>query len=177
MKKALLLLLVAAVLVVWHMTSGSDLNPALLRQGQSAARAQRGVVVAPRYITLIDYRKSILQTRLWVYDQKAKKVVLSSRVSHAFKSGVVYASSFSNVNSSEKSCTGSFVTGTTYSGKFGYSLRLKGLDPSNYNTLSRAIIVHNAPYYLPWTAGCLATNVNKELIDLTKGGSFIFISR
>lgn len=177
MKQALLFLLAAAALLAWHMSSDGDLDPELLRRAQTLARAQHGGVVNQRVVTVIDYRKSLLQTRLWVYDQKAKRVVLSSRVAHAFSSGLLYARSFSNVNGSEKSCTGSFVTGSTYTGSYGYSLRVKGLDASNSNTLSRAIIFHNAPYYLPLTAGCWATNVNKELIDLIAGGSFVFVAK
>ena len=177
MIKALIFLLAVSALVVWLVTSGSDLDPALLRLGQSAARARRGDVARGDHITLIDYRKSILQTRLWVYDQKAKKVVLAARVSHAWKSGALYARSFSNVNGSEKSCTGSFVTGTTYKGKYGYSLRVKGLDASNSNTMARSIIFHNAPYYLPFTAGCFASNVNTEIINTIRGGSFVYVAR
>jgi hypothetical protein len=50
------------------------------------------------YVILIDYRKSILSERLYLMDMKKGTAVLSSTVSHAFKSGGLYAKIFSNEN-------------------------------------------------------------------------------
>ena len=41
------------------------------------------------YVIIIDYRKSILSERLYVLDMKTKKIIISSKVSHSFKSGIL----------------------------------------------------------------------------------------
>lgn len=53
-------------------------------------------VKSPKYVVLIDYSKSIFSKRLFVVDVKIKKVILISTVSHAFKSGLQYATKFSD---------------------------------------------------------------------------------
>src|SRR3546814_16655006 len=51
---------------------------------------------------------------------------------------------FSNEYESLATSRGAYVTGDFYNGKYGYSLRLSGLDPTNSNALGRAIVVHSA---------------------------------
>ncbi len=53
---------------------------------------------------------------------------------------------FSNAVDSNASSEGAFVTAEYYKGKHGQSQRLLGLDPSNSNALTRAIVVHGAWY-------------------------------
>src|SRR3546814_6827835 len=56
---------------------------------------------------------------------------------------------FSNDYESLATSRGAYVTGDFYNGKYGYSLRLSGLDPTNSNALGRAIVVHSAWYAEP----------------------------
>lgn len=56
---------------------------------------------------------------------------------------------FSNVVGSEATSRGAYVTGDVYYGKYGRSLRLTGLDPTNDNADARAIVVHAASYAEP----------------------------
>lgn len=166
-----------ALLTGWASRT-APLDPDLLRRAEQEYQAKKQRVPDSRNLTIIDYRKPITACRLFVYDRVAKRVVLASRVSHAFKTGWLYPRSFSNVNGSEKSCTGSFVTGAAYLGKYGYALRVKGLDTSNSNTLSRAIVFHSVPFIgFPYSAGCFATSVNTELINKIKGGSFVYVAQ
>jgi hypothetical protein len=60
---------------------------------------------------------------------------------------------FSNEPRSNATSAGAYRTGSLYLGAHGRSVRLEGLDPTNSNALSRAIVVHGAWY------------VNKEMID------------
>jgi hypothetical protein len=53
---------------------------------------------------------------------------------------------FSNEPGSNATSAGAFKTGAGYMGAHGHSLRLDGLDPTNSNALSRAIVVHGAWY-------------------------------
>ncbi|MBB3891996.1 hypothetical protein GGQ61_002724 [Phenylobacterium haematophilum] len=57
--------------------------------------------------------------------------------------------SFSNEVGSAATSQGAYVTGDYYVGKHGRSMRLQGLDRSNSNAESRAIVVHGAWYVSP----------------------------
>jgi L,D-transpeptidase catalytic domain len=56
---------------------------------------------------------------------------------------------FSNTPASRASSRGAYLTHTWYSGKYGTSLRLSGLDPDNSNAENRAIVCHGAWYANP----------------------------
>ena len=53
---------------------------------------------------------------------------------------------FSNEPRSNATSAGAYRTGDSYVGAHGHSLRLDGLDPTNSNAASRAIVVHGAWY-------------------------------
>lgn len=137
------------------------------------------VVKSSKYVVLIDYSKSIFSKRLFVVDVKSKKVILTSTVSHAFKSGLQFATKFSNKEGSLMSCKGAFETKSTYYGQFGYSLILKGLDIGiNSNAEQRKIIFHSSKKMkTKWSWGCFATpeETNKKLINLIKNGCLVYV--
>lgn len=56
---------------------------------------------------------------------------------------------FSNAPGSAASSAGAYRTGPLYLGKHGPSRRVAGLDPTNSNAESRAIVVHGAWYVSP----------------------------
>lgn len=56
---------------------------------------------------------------------------------------------FSNIDGSEASSAGAYLTGDVYVGKHGRSRRLAGLDATNCNAAERAIVVHGAWYVSP----------------------------
>lgn len=139
-------------------------------------------------LTIVDFSLSSTQERMWVIDMKTQKVILKSLVSHGRNSGSEYATDFSNENESYKSSLGFYVTGETYQGKHGLSLRLDGMEYGiNHNARSRAVVVHGADYVsksfikntgrLGRSQGCPAVpyEVHKELIETIKGKSCIFI--
>lgn len=130
-----------------------------------------------RYFILIDYSKSILQKRLWLYDTQKDTVVIHCYVSHAFYSGIIYASDFSNQHGSNKTPKGAFITGDSYNGKFGYSMRLHGLEKGiNEHSYKRYITFHPCCKWF-WSEGCFMTDraTSKKIIDLTKNGSFMYV--
>jgi L,D-transpeptidase catalytic domain len=53
---------------------------------------------------------------------------------------------FSNEPRSNATSAGAYRTGSLYLGAHGRSVRLEGLDPTNSNAVSRAIVVHGAWY-------------------------------
>ena len=131
------------------------------------------------YVIIINYKKSILEERLHIIDMKTKNIVLSSKVSHAFKSGLLYATNFSNKNRSNKSSKGTYITGGTKYGKFGYSMYVNGKDKGvNDNALNRSIIFHSDRLMsTKWSKGCFATpeKINKKIINLTKNGCLVVV--
>jgi len=134
-----------------------------------------------RYVTIIDYSKSIISTRLYLVDIEKNQIVMRSTVAHALNSGLVYPTKFSNDKGSNKSCLGAFKTMQTYYGKYGYSLQIEGLDNGiNSNSLGRNIVFHsNKKMKFKWTLGCFATpeEINQKLIDKIKGGTLVYAFR
>jgi hypothetical protein len=138
--------------------------------------------------TIIDYSQPSNKPRLWVFDLAQSKLVHEELVAHGRGSGGLYAEKFSNTPESYQSSLGLFKTADPYQGRNGYSLRLKGLEEGiNHLAHDRAIVIHGANYVkqdfinaqgrLGRSHGCPAVDpaINKELIDLIKGGSLVFI--
>ena len=57
-----------------------------------------------------------------------------------------WLNNFSNVEGSNATSQGAYVTWEWYKGKYGTSIRLGGLDRTNSNALPRAIVMHPAEY-------------------------------
>lgn len=89
---------------------------------------------------------------------------------------------YSNLDGSHATSRGAYTTRSWYMGRFGMSIRLDGLDPTNSNALDRAIVMHKAQYATPehvdrWgrlgrSNGCLAMGpeqFDRALIDLAGG--------
>lgn len=139
-------------------------------------------------LSLIDYSKPSTQRRLWVIDVKNQQVLHCALVAHGKNSGLIVPKKFSNTAHSNMSSQGFFVTGETYHGKHGYSLRLDGVEPGiNDNARARAIVIHSADYAtvdfvnrygrLGRSFGCpaLPPAKSKNIIDTIKEGSCLYI--
>ena len=131
------------------------------------------------YVAVIDYKKGIFSDRLYIINVKTNETIIKSRVSHAWNSGSIYPTDFSNFPGSEKSCYGTFITRGTYNGKFGYSMIVDGLDQGvNNKARSRAIIFHPSDKMkTPWSSGCFATPeaTNRKIIDQIKNGCLVIV--
>lgn len=98
-------------------------------------------------LTLVDFSMSSNAKRLWVIDLSTNTILYNSLVAHGRNTGEEYASSFSNSNSSYKSSLGFYVTGETYNGKHGMSLKLDGIEKGiNDNARIRGVVMHAANY-------------------------------
>ena len=140
------------------------------------------------YLTIIDFSKSSNEKRFLTIDMNMNKLVYYTYVAHGKNSGVEYAVSFSNKLNSYKSSLGFYLTGKTYNGRYGYSLKLFGLEEGyNSNAFKRGVVIHGAttsePEYikksgfLGRTEGCPAVpkSLNKEIVNTIRGGSVVFI--
>jgi hypothetical protein len=139
-------------------------------------------------VTIIDFSKPSTEKRLFILDLKKQELLYHTFVAHGKNTGVNMATKFSNNKGSNQSSLGLFQTGESYQGKHGYSLRLDGLEKGiNDNARSRAVVMHSANYVsedfikrhgrLGRSWGCPAVPVefSKEIIDLIKGGSCLYI--
>ncbi len=139
-------------------------------------------------LTIIDFSLSSTTKRLWVIDLTTNTILLHSLVSHGINSGMEYANSFSNNGNSFKSSLGLYVTGETYVGKNGLSMKLDGMEKGiNDHARDRGVVVHGANYANPnilWTQnylgrsqGCPAIpeKLNAKLIGIIKNKSCLFI--
>jgi hypothetical protein len=146
-----------------------------------------GLVSKPSLLTVIDYTRPSTEPRLWVLDLVASRVVYRELVAHGRNSGENVPTSFSNENGSHKTSLGLFVTGHTYHGENGYSLRLRGLDRGiNDNATARAIVMHGAAYVSKdiaarlgrlgrsWGCPAVGADVARGLIDLIKDGTVVY---
>lgn len=138
-------------------------------------------------LTIIDYSRPSSEPRLWVIDVQRKQVLHHELVAHGEGSGNTVAVAFSNEIGSHQSSLGLFRTDEVYTGRFGYSLRLSGLEPGiNDKARARAIVVHGSSdvshaFAAEWgtiglTWGCPAVpeEVARPIIDSIAGGSAIF---
>lgn len=139
-------------------------------------------------LTICDYSQSSRNKRLFVIDVINSRLLFNTYVSHGTNSGAEYATSFSNLPSSNKSSLGFMVTAETYAGIAGYSMRLNGLEAGiNDLVRSRDIVLHgsrfvnetvmNARGRIGNSYGCPAVplGVHEQIIDAIKGGSCFYI--
>ena len=149
--------------------------------------SERGLAGRAELLTVIDYSKPSSEKRLWVLDLEREALLFHELVAHGKNTGDNLARSFSNRNESKQTSLGVFVTGDTYFGGNGYSLRLEGLEPGvNDLARPRAIVMHGAPYVSEafaaqhgrigrsWGCPAVSQQVAREMIDTLKGGSVVF---
>lgn len=179
----------------------SAVSPATLASAPSAPRDEvldlawnayacgraQGAIRRP-VLGVIDYSLPSNQPRFWLIDAGSGHVRRSELVSHGQGSGDLRATRFSNTPGSNHSSLGLFVTGETYTGRHGLSLRLHGLEPgSNDAAYERAIVMHGAWYAteahaarfgrLGRSLGCpaLAPDVAPEVLDALAEGAALFV--
>jgi hypothetical protein len=139
-------------------------------------------------VTIIDFSKPSTEKRLFIIDLKEQKILHHTLVAHGKNTGQNEAVKFSNVRGSNSSSLGLYRTAESYQGKHGYSLRLDGLEKGfNDNARTRAVVMHSAAYVseefidtygrLGRSFGCPAVpaELSKEIIDLIKGGTCLYI--
>jgi len=166
------------------------LRPEILALATGAADRylSNHAVDRPGLLTIIDYSLPSTEPRFWVVDRDRGDVLFHRLVAHGSGSGENLATRFSNREGSHASSLGLFLTEETYTGRNGYSLRLRGLERGiNDQARARTIVLHGAWYVTPAFArahgrlgrswGCPALNpeIASVVIDRIKGGSLLFV--
>lgn len=167
----------------------AGIDPDLFARAKAALDSHQ---VWPRdTIGIADFSKPSSEPRFFVVDLASGNVeshlVCHGRGSDPDHSGFVER--FSNDFGSYATSSGTYVTGDYYDGKYGLSLRVRGLDWSNNNAEARAIVIHNAWYAEPdmiplhgklgRSEGCFAMSRQSqyEVMRRLAGGRMIYADK
>jgi len=123
------------------------INPTLFSKAK-AALDSRPWIRNRDFIGVVDFTASSADPRFHVVHLPSGHVE-SHRVAHGSGSDrghTGFLDHFSNQPGSEATSNGAYTTAETYEGKYGLSMKVNGLDWSNNNAMSRAIVIHNAWY-------------------------------
>lgn len=132
-------------------TSTRVVRPDLLKRAMAALEQHDSRVARRDRIAIADFAVSSGKPRFHLINLEDARST-SKLVAHGSGSDPAHTGwlqRFSNRDGSNASSEGAFVTADYYVGKHGKSQRLVGLDPTNNNALSRAIVVHAAWYANP----------------------------
>lgn len=161
--RLLLLALLVITAVSWFSHSGKWENPGVLGLSRSPApdpspipskeKMQEKAAAARAFVQrkgfndklcfLIDMSLPSGQKRFFIYDLKNDSLRNSALVAHGncFEYWLE-GRRYSNVVGSGCTSLGKYKIGSSYSGKWGYSYKLHGLDSTNNNAYERTVVLH-----------------------------------
>jgi hypothetical protein len=175
--------------IVQTPTAPAGIDPQLFARAKAALDSHH--IYARDSIGIADFSQPSSEPRFHVVDLANGNVeshlVCHGRGSDPDHSG--YVERFSNDFGSYATSNGTYVTTDYYDGKYGLSLRVRGLDWSNSNAEPRAIVIHNAWYAEPdmiplhgklgRSEGCFAMSRKSQYEVMRKlaGGRMIFAEK
>ncbi len=138
------------------------------------------------FLGMIDFTQTSVSRRFYLVDLQSG-VVETYLVAHGKGSDPDFdgkATKFSNVDGSLMSSLGAYMVAETYQGKHGLSIRLDGLEATNSNARSRAIVLHAADYVntkrnpIGRSFGCPAVESRnlERLVAALKNGALLYAS-
>ncbi len=163
-------------------------------EAERSPSTQTVSVKDPRYVVIVDFTKESSTRRMYLIDLQEGDV-LNYYVSHGSGTGNSNsAMRFSNIKDSHQTSLGVYVTGGTYRGKYGETLRLYGLNKSNDAAYNRDIVLHGAWYVsedfmnsinkqtkekygrlgVSWGCPAVSESVAKKIIPLLKDGALVY---
>jgi hypothetical protein len=170
-------------------TAPVGIDPTLFAKAKAALDQHK---IAPRdSMAIVDFSQPSGDPRFHVVDLMTGSVE-SHRVAHGRGSDPDHSGfveRFSNDFGSYATSNGTYVTGDYYDGKYGLSMKVRGLDWSNYNAEPRAIVIHNAWYAeddmipvhgkLGRSEGCFAMSRASQFAVMRKlaGGRMIYADK
>ncbi|MCL6729224.1 murein L,D-transpeptidase catalytic domain family protein [Sphingomonas hankyongi] len=170
-------------------TAPAGIDPQLFQRAKFALDQHK---IGPRdAIGIVDFSKPSSDPRFHVVDLRSG-VVDTYRVAHGRGSDPDHSGfveRFSNDFGSHATSNGTYTTADYYNGKYGLSMKVRGLDWSNYNAEPRAIVIHNAWYAEPEmiathgklgrSEGCFAFSRDDQWSVMRKlaGGRMIFADK
>lgn len=175
--------------VVSGPSAPAGIDPQLFARARAALDQHQ--IYARDTIGIVDFSRPSADPRFHVVDLASGEVE-SHRVCHGRGSDPAhsgYVERFSNDFGSYATSNGTYVTADYYDGKYGLSLRVRGLDYSNSNAEARAIVIHNAWYaeddmiplhgQLGRSEGCFAMSKDSQYQVMRRlaGGRMIYADK
>lgn len=166
-------------------------SPEMLKRALDALDKHRSVIPNRDTLAIADFSLPSRTPRFHLVDVVSGRVS-SHLVAHGRGSDPAHTGwlhQFSNAPRSNATSSGAFRTDGLYVGGHGRSIRLSGLDSTNSNAESRAIVVHAAWYVSPEMArghgalgrseGCfaLANSSLPEVLDKIGSGCLIYADK
>ena len=167
------------------------IDPRLVARARAAFDRHRSSLRAIDVVGIVDFSKASNDSRFYLLDTNSGRVtrhlVAHGRGSDPEHTG--FLQRFSNVPGSEATSSGGYVTSEYYPGRYGRAMRVRGLDYTNSNAESRAIVVHSAWYAEPQVAamqgrlgrseGCFALSYQslQEVLARLGPGRFLYADR
>lgn len=164
------------------------------RMNTRVSEIRNMISIDPKYNTkiafFVDMRIPSGKNRFFVYDLVNNKILDQGLVAHGSGSetGVKGNLRFSNTPNSNCTALGKYAIGKCYKGGFGKAYKLSGLDETNSNALSRAIVLHyysavpydEQDYYISNSHGCPMVNEQffkriEKIIDTSKSNIILDI--
>jgi len=168
-----------------------SLDSALVARARASFDRHRASLAHTDIVGIVDFAKASSEQRFFLLDTNSGRVtrhfVCHGRGSDPEHTG--FLQRFSNQFGSEASSNGAYVTGDYYPGKYGRSMRVRGLDYTNSNAEPRAIVVHSAWYAEPQvlaqtgrlgrSEGCFAMSYSslQEVMTRLGPGRFLYADR
>ena len=167
----------------------AGIDPQLFARAKAALDQHQ--IYARDTIGIADFSRPSSEPRFHLVDLASGQVE-SHRVCHGRGSDPAhsgYLERFSNDFGSYATSCGTYTTADYYDGKYGLSMKVRGLDWSNNNAEARAIVIHNAWYaeddmiplhgMLGRSEGCFAMSKASQDRVMRKlaGGRMIFAEK
>jgi hypothetical protein len=168
-----------------------SVDPRIVTRARAAFDRHRSQISRPELVGIADFTRPSADPRFYLLDTNSGRVTrhLCSHGRGSDPAHTGFLQRFSNQVGSEASSNGAYVMGDYYHGKYGRSMRVRGLDPTNNNAEPRAIVVHTAWYAEPQVAaqtgrlgrseGCFALpNASlQEVLARLGPGHFLYADR
>ncbi|HET9428950.1 MAG TPA: murein L,D-transpeptidase catalytic domain family protein [Allosphingosinicella sp.] len=163
----------------------------IVARARAAFERHRSQIVHGDIVGIADFTRASRDDRFFLLDTNTGRVTrhLVSHGRGSDPSHTGFLQRFSNQFGSEASSNGAYLTSNYYHGKYGRSMRVRGLDPTNNNAEARAIVVHTAWYAEPNVAqetgrlgrseGCFALPHRslQEVLARLGPGRFLYADR
>ncbi len=166
-------------------------NPLLVAAARASFDRHRSHLRQTDTVAIVDFNKVSAEPRFYLLDTNSGRVSahLCSHGRGSDPAHTGFLQRFSNAPGSLATSEGGYVTSEYYSGRYGSSMRVRGLDWTNNNAESRAIVIHPAWYAEPShlaqhgrlgrSEGCFALPYAslREALSRLGPGHFLYASR
>lgn len=153
--------------------------------GKAAKVVNAPIKVQNQFAAIIDFSRPSTEKRLFLLNLKTGTVE-KFYTAHGRNTGMLYATTFSNINMSKMSTLGILIGGDTYYGGHGRSMNLYGAEATNNLAAQRDIVMHGADYVsekfitangrlgVSWGCPTVEKSALPRLITALSNGSVIY---